>query len=312
MKKNLPDNNSMLEEFRPFADVDFIVTDIDGTLVSGSNPVLKQIKRTIKSLQQQRVQLTVATGRTLFGAKSLLSDLGIKHGMPVALYNGGVVLEYGTENILYSRFISFSTIQKLFNILPVGHVTIYIYTFTVISDVFHNVGEGTVIERVYGVGPRTNEYDVNGLKIDWIEETKLQKLNVNAILIEKGSLSEEEKKILDMHLTNEDDLSFTDSGNGFIEIKANGLNKGIIFKTLRKQKKYKVNKILAIGDNDNDRELFQYADISVAVANASMLAMEEADYVCKDISAQGFNNMLNVIKNAKKYFGDRDGKERVR
>ena len=101
---------------------------------------------------------------------------------------------------------------------------------------------------------------------------------------------------------NKEKISFTDSGNGYIELKASGLAKGIIYKILKMQKKYKINKILAIGDNDNDKELFQLADISVAVANASPLAIEEADYICEKESAAGFLDMLEVIKTAKKYY----------
>ena len=44
MIANLPDGNSPLSAYEIFAEVDFIVTDLDGTLIAGDFPVLKQIK----------------------------------------------------------------------------------------------------------------------------------------------------------------------------------------------------------------------------------------------------------------------------
>lgn len=304
----LPESNSKLEDFFPFVDVDFIISDIDGTLISGSDSVIKQIRKTIKSLKQQKVHLTVATGRTFHGAKSLLQDLEIKTGMPIALYNGGVVIEYGTENVLYKRFIDCEEAIRLLRKLQLDYMSAYIYTFEINSNIFKENNETGIVEKVYGVGKEDVECDVNGMKVEWIDISDLRNLQINAILIAKSGLSDDEVKEYVEFLKNDDRVSFTDSGNGFIEIKAKGLSKGIIFEILTNQTKYVAKKILAIGDNDNDQELFQYADISVAVANSSIVAMEAAEYICENESANGFLDMLNVIKTAKKYCDDKEYK----
>ena len=58
--------------------------------------------------------------------------------------------------------------------------------------------------------------------------------------------------------------------------------------------------IICIGDNENDIDLFKTADISVAVANASVQARKTADYLCRRECAKGYLDMLMVIENAKK------------
>lgn len=305
MIKKLPGSNSKLEEYLPFVNVDFIVSDIDGTLISGSDSVIQQIKTTIKNLKQQKVDLTVATGRTYYGAKTLLQELGIRTGMPVALYNGGIVIEFGTENVLYAKFIGCDEVRGLLQRLPLDYASVYLYTFKVNNNIFKEKDEDSIIEEVYGIGKKNVEYDVNGLRIEWIDVLHIRNLQINAILIDKSGINEEEKNHVVEYLKWNGKLSYTDSGSGFIEIKANGLNKGIIFEKIKNQNKYQVNKILAIGDNDNDQELFQYADISVAVANSSVTAIETADYICENESANGFLDMLNVIKTAKKYCEDK-------
>lgn len=59
---------------------------------------------------------------------------------------------------------------------------------------------------------------------------------------------------------------------------------------------------MAIGDNDNDVDLFEAADISVAVSNASLKAKQTADYWCRRENAAGYLDMLVVIENARKYW----------
>lgn len=73
-------------------------------------------------------------------------------------------------------------------------------------------------------------------------------------------------------------VSYTDSGSGFIEIRTRQTEKSIIIEELRcrfPKDCAQKGKILAIGDNENDVDLFKLADISVAVANSSTLAKKQ-------------------------------------
>ncbi len=296
----LPDNNSALEDYKVFSDVDLIVTDLDGTLIAGPGPVVEQIKRDIAYLRRKKVQITIATGRTYFGARSLMKEIDIVKGMPVALYNGGIVIEYETNQILHCNQISHEVIEDLIKIVSLSKVTILIYTFDL--PLIHIEGDGAIEEKIYGLGMKKGDKDSNGMDINWIDDIHEIKAPIIAILIEEQQINQEEKEKIWKYFKRSTEISFTNSGNGFIEIKGPGLDKGSIFYILKSQKRYHVNKILAIGDNDNDKELFQYADISIAVANSSLAAMESADYICGNESAKGFLDMLNVLKNSKKYY----------
>lgn len=308
MIKMLPNANSNLEEFYPFLDVDFIVSDIDGTLISGSESVLEQIKKAIRSLKQHKIYVTVATGRTFWGASTLLRELDVKVGMPIALYNGSVVLEYGTENVLFVRYIEKEAVECLLRILSPENFNVFLYSFYVDRKAFR-VGEETeIIEKVYGIGNEKRKYDVNGLNIHWVEEKDIASIPINTILVEqKNECPKAREKVLEF-LNSNDDLSYTDSGSGYIEIKAKGISKNTIFSALKQlmMDGQKSKSILAIGDNDNDVELFQSADIAVAVGNSSAKAIGEADYICDKESAKGFLDMLTVIKTARKYWREKE------
>ncbi len=174
MIKVLPGPNSKLEEYFPFVDVDFIISDIDGTLISGSDSIIKQIKNKIKNLRQQKVQITVATGRNFYGTKMLLQDLEIKTGMPIALYNGGVVMEFGTENVLYKRIIDCNDVKRLLHDLLLITRLIYIYTFEIRLNIFEEKKENFVIEKVYCIEMENYGYDVNGMRVEKIGISEIE------------------------------------------------------------------------------------------------------------------------------------------
>lgn len=300
MIAKLPNGNNDLDDFELFSGVDFIVTDLDGTLISGPGNVLKQIKDNIIFLRRYKVQITIATGRTYAGAQSLMKEIDLKVGMPVALYNGSAVIEYGTDNVLYCNPIGYKIIKDLIDYIDLLGTNVYIYTFAVEDSILVTEGESRIREKVYGLGKQKNRTEVNDLYVEWMSEMRKINEPILAVLIEKKYLNTLQIEYIKTYIEDNSQIVYTDSGSGFIEVKGKGLNKGIIIRILRQR--YKLNAILAIGDNDNDKELFQEADIGVAVENSSVVAIETADYICENESAEGFSDMLEVIKSAKKYY----------
>lgn len=299
---NLPDGNSQLDDYEVFAKVDFIITDLDGTLIEGEAPVLGQIRKLIAKLKKKHIQITVATGRTYYGAEAKMQELGINVGMPVALYNGGVVVEYGTGNILYASYVPSRAVMELLDVVDLNKTNVYVYAFSARSPFDFGNEEGFLKEEVYAWGKCRKEQDVNGMPIQYVHIREISEMEISAVLIDDISMSQQERKEIHKVLQRYSDVKITDSGNGFIEIKGEGMNKGIIYNILKEHKKFSAKKILAIGDNDNDIELFSGADISVAVANSSPLALNYADYVCDNKSAEGFYDMLQVLEVAKRYY----------
>lgn len=298
MSSKLPNGNSKLIEYEPFNNIDYVVTDLDGTLIQGNAPVRKQVKKKILGLHRKRIKFTVATGRTYFGAKELLTDIGVKKYIPVALYNGSVVLEYGTNHILYEDEMEEAVVKMLWKFGVQCGITMYFYSF---NHRKNGLDDSTDIEeRVYAIGESLKKKDVNDMSIQWVRNESELPLKVVSVLIDKKTVDcDKERSIYDVVKINSS-IAWTDSGNGFIEIKSGKSDKSIIFDILRKRQQTET-RILAIGDNDNDIELFKAADISVAVVNVSENAVKYIDYICDHESAEGFLDMLDVLERAKKY-----------
>lgn len=302
----LPDGNSALEEYKPFAAVDFIVTDLDGTLTVGSTPVLEQIKNKIAYLKRMGVSTTVATGRSYVGAQKLINDLHIVDGMPIVLYNGCVLVEHNKDNLIAICTIPFYAVEHIWEIIKKTGAGIYIYTYDISIHNFQDLSKRNHIEEiVYYSGYKCVQEDINGTRVKYLAMDEICNQNIVSILLPRDELTQMVYKQLMDFFESDVNVVFTDSGSGFIEVKSAMQNKSIIISELKKIErvtKYKAYKILAIGDNDNDADLLENADISVAVANSSPTAIRHADYICKNKSACGFLDMLTVIERAKRYF----------
>lgn len=132
-----------------------------------------------------------------------------------------------------------------------------------------------------------------------LTDLNLKANKIISILIEKKELPYKAYYNMITYLNTNKDISYTDSGNGFIEICGTRNKKSMLVREIRNRDK--VGKILAIGDNDNDVDLFEAADMSIAVANSSIKAKNAADYVSSMEGELGYLEMLMVVEYAKQH-----------
>lgn len=300
----LPNNNSTLESFKTFSEVDCIVSDIDGTLTVGSTPILQQIRKKTNNLMKKNVTTSIATGRPYRGAYTVIQELGIPIGTPIILYNGAVLLEYGTEDLIIKNTISTYDTSKIYDLVAECGAGIYIYTCdAVIPSVYNLLESHKLEEMVYYAGKKKRLVDINGFLVTPFNGEIIKQKSIVSILIKRNELPIYVYKRIMNYLESSSQISYTDSGSGFIEICATKARKGNVIDILKNQCYYRgKKKILAIGDNDNDVDLFKKADISIAVKNASNMAKKVCNYVCERDSAAGYLDMLTVIEQAKRYY----------
>ncbi len=74
----------------------------------------------------------------------------------------------------------------------------------------------------------------------------------------------------------------------FGEITLYGNNKGAIIRKLVQKGLIKYEDTIAIGDSPNDIEMFNFANLSIALGNANEKVKRQADLITKDIKEDGF------------------------
>jgi len=299
--RDLPKSTSSLGTIKPFSNIELVVLDLDGTLVSGSSDLPGELITYLKNVNRMnKVTITVATGRTFFGAKAILDQLGFldlvhivdKTPFAVVLYNGALVLNPKECAVIWHQMIGHQATKSIFNLAKKNFCDAFFYCVDSTNM--------TAVETVYFSGVSTQpDFEFNGMPVqvfcdapDFSATTVLLKASdesdLDELLCELGSIKE---------------ISVTSSGIGFIEIIPEGISKAVgmghWFKAPNMH--WSSNEVLAIGDNDNDVELLEWAGIGVSVQNASAKALEASDYRTNFGAKKAVIEVLKVLQQAQRY-----------
>lgn len=307
MHRFLPGSDAELESIRPFASVRLIVADLDGTLYPSDVVVTAQ--RLIRQLDNSGVRLTLATGRTITGIAPLLAKLTghgdralLKRGTPLILYNGSVVVDAVSGELLQRTEISVQTFRNIL-ISSSGHkCEVFAYHFEPFS--LESGASGAARERVaawqFGSKSARAEREFNGCIVDWQMGPPQFTTLPSAILI-KTPDSQLQAKIA-TEISALAGVSVTRSGTTYLELRPEHSNKGAALEWVARYLSLMPGQVLAIGDNDNDAEMLKWAGIGVAIGTASHLAKQNADFLCRLGPFQGVIEVLRLVHQARRIF----------
>lgn len=297
----LPRSVSSLDELIPFSKVRLIAFDLDGTLLRDAEslpgPRLLALRRSTSSY---KVRITVATGRTLWGAQRVITALGGLENTPVVLYNGSVVavgLEVGRIRTLQRLTIPSSATAEIARQARRLGATLFAYEFR--ESVIQTLAENDWPETVFVVSDnREGVREFNGMEPVHCSMADLAATSPSAILL----LPRDSQSCTDLvtSLASIDGISVTSSGGHYVEIRPYGVSKAKGLEVLLNALEIPPADVLAVGDNDNDVELMEWAGLSVAVRGASEAACRVATYISRQGPEHAAIELLDLIRQARR------------
>jgi hypothetical protein len=300
MLKKLPDcNSSSVQDIYPFSKIKLIALDLDGTLLQSSNSNIPdrvlELGRSLKIAH--RVSLTLATGRTLFGILPLLKYMPIKSKTPIIMYNGSIIVRNKTFEVLYRKTFSQAILREILEITAKYKVKTLAYFCHWFSGKMLN-------EYVMGWSNTIRpNIEHNGMTIDWRSSFDfIDDVDPSIAVIDTSEESLPIIKKLEKELSNISEVSISSGGLRYIEVKPNGVNKGMALEFISHALSLSLEEILALGDNDNDAEMLSLSGIGVAVQNASQKAKQSSDYICSFDAFSGAIQVMFIVREARKYF----------
>jgi len=301
MSKPLPNFSTLnIESILPFSKIRLVALDLDGTLLTSNDcnlpPKIIDFAK-ILNIPKHDVRLTIATGRTLAGARDLLEALPIRKDTPIVLYNGNVVVNKRYE-VLARSTISTETLQKIVCLSSNFQVKVLAYSYDWLMNdepAEFAVGWSSVDHPIF-------EY--NKMPVAWRSWSEaIHGFTPSAIVIHTGG-DEKIRMQLTKGLASMHDIYFT-HGKTYIEVGPPTSNKGKALEYSAKLLGLSRDEVLAIGDNDNDAEMLAWAGIGVAVESASDLARENSDYITKRGVITGVIEVMRLIHSARRFFASR-------
>lgn len=293
MPSLLPVGTASPIDLEPFAGVQLIVADLDGTLLDPMHSVIDLIQSAIPRLRRRGVRFTIATGRAFRGVATVLPRLGLTGSMPLALYNGSLCIDAARRNVLYSRTISAAISARVVAWgLSLGRPVLCYPELANSMDGLHETPMGFLPD-----GNPALYAEPNGYEVTWLGPSDVNTVpNCHAILIDLRASNNVVSTPFDAA-----GVTITQSGSQFLEIRPNGCDKGTAVAAIIRRLQLSSSAVLAIGDNDNDIEMLTSAGVGVAVGNASPNLQSVASYATSLPAAQGCLQIIRLVIAARRY-----------
>lgn len=274
MKSNpQPHNTSPALKTIPNLPYHLLALDLDGTVLHEDLTITPAVRSGIAAAQAAGVVVTLATGRGFEPVADLARELAIS--APLICFQGALIQYPQSEKVLYQAYVPpelaieavhFARQKSMELYLYVGHqvfteklcrnADFYRRWFgqhtSQVEDLLAVAGSQPVIKFLLVVDPA----DAQGVFVEW------------RVRFEPG-------------------LQIVRSHAMFVEGGPPGVTKGVALAWLAHHLGIPQRQVMAIGDNDNDRPMLQWAGLGVAMGNAPFDLQAVADAVAPSIREDG-------------------------
>ena len=236
------------------------VSDLDGTLLRSDVSTSDYTNRTINRLARQGMLFSYATARSY--STSAKVTRGLDAHIPLIVYNGAMIVDNVTGEILLSNFFGGDAHEVLDGLLAHGVVPI-VYAFVDGVERFSYVPARSSRGVLDFVASRRGDRRDN--PVASVGDLYRGEIFYFACIGEEEKLEPLERKYRDVyHTVYQKDIY---SGEQWLEIMPLAASKSNAIRQLRE--KLGCDRLVVFGDGKNDVDMFELADEGYAVSNAA-------------------------------------------
>lgn len=251
-----------------------LVSDIDGTLVDDEKQIPEANSRAIERFKALGGHFTIATGRSQITALDIATRAGIN--APMIVYNGGGVFSTTQNAFLWTRTFARDALLSPYKEFIRRHPELGVEVNAGAQSLMVNPTAPIDPLLLRGGYPYTR-MAIEDTPPDWF------KIMVNAP--QKSTLLAVEAELRTLLAdVLQGDAALIYSGETYLELLPS--NKGLALQNLARLGGYSRERVIAIGDYDNDLEMISWAGLGLAVGNAQPCVHDIAD-ACVCNNAQG-------------------------
>lgn len=266
--------------------IKLIASDLDGTIIDGSNSISQDNLKAIDSLKKNNIPLVICTGKTYALSKDVCKNLHASFGI---FGNGSQIVDLSTGNEILSKSLSLSEIEACYSVIQKYDLHVHAYTESSI-----------VTPKLLYMDLRNSILFPDKVNIKIVDSVldyaKSEKDPILKLIVSSTSSLLKVKEELEK-ATNLNIIHITKTGiykdnvinkeYEYLDISPLNVTKGNALQMLSGYLDVPKDDILSIGDNINDIDMFKASNISVAVNNACDQVKSNADYVAKNSVENG-------------------------
>ncbi|VFP87084.1 sugar-phosphatase [Candidatus Erwinia haradaeae] len=257
--------------------IKLIAIDMDGTLLNPRNELTPKVKKVIKRVNKKGVKVVLATGRPFIGVEYYLNELDLHKDDQYCITNNGSLIQktINGECLLEMllRFDDYLYFEKLSRILGVHFQAL---TKTEMFTSNKNISKYTVHEAwMTGIPLHYCSVDNMDCNLTFPKVMMLDppdRLDVAIARIPKNVFQE---------------YTIMKSSPYYLEILDKRANKGAAVQFIAEMLGYSRSEIMAIGDQENDLAMLEYAGTSIAMGNSITQVKSVAKFITKSNEEDG-------------------------
>ncbi len=244
--------------------MELVVFDLDGTLLNRESAISDYTSETLQLLTRRDIAYTVATGRTLHGARAVLE--GHQFLLPQAYKNGVMIWHPDTERFSSSAMLTPGELDNVVRACLTQGLTPFVFTLDDDdqSTVYHS--------------PTLTDIERELIRAIGVQETvkvrALADLAADATIMHVNAIGAGDavNSVLDgvndePHLVAYSGFAFEGEQWRWLDVHHSDASKGGAIETMKRL--LGVERVICFGDSDNDLSMFEAADESYAPANAN-------------------------------------------
>lgn len=261
----------------PLPAIKLIALDLDGTTLQSDHTISPRTRQAVQTLTQKGVHISICTGRPVRNAGDFAKALGLSQR--VMLCNGAVTYDYDTDTFIHHDTLPADVAT---------HVIDRIRTrYPQASSSMERIDGWFWDERRYKHQKPANEPTGVGDIRDFVHDGIIKLLFKD--FTGAHDIEEMAQSLRDLP------VYVTWSSDSLLEVMAQGINKKHAVARWAQECGIARANTMAFGDQDNDKEMLQWAAVGVAMGNAPARIQQIADYVTSSNNDEGVARVLEQL-----------------
>ncbi len=250
-----------------------VALDLDGTLMGDDRVITPRVRLAINAAQKQGTVVTLATGRMFSFLVPIARELGIT--APLICYQGGLIQAADSTAPIYRATMDVALVREVlaWQTQRNLHIVLYADDAVFLTEHLHSIEfyQHMLGENLIWVG------SLNSV----LERHQPIKFIIFVEPEEADALKEELQTLFGAR------LEITRSHALIVEGNPLGVSKGDALRRLADYMHIPRSQVMAVGDQDNDIPMLEWAGIGVAMGNASPGLKAIADWIAPPLQEDG-------------------------
>lgn len=247
--------------------------DLDGTLINDDLHLSDGVRHTVAAAQQRGVRVVIATGRDAHTATHFARELALT--LPVICFQGALIWDHQHEQTLHADYLPAEMLPEIEAFAEAEHLPLHF-----------GVGHRAFLTNHY---PHAPEFAVllKRSQVEQVAGVAALPGRPSKFLTSVFSTAEREPLRQRMQARFGQFMTIVPSHPHVVEGTPLNASKGNALAWLAGELGIDRQQVLAVGDNDNDISMLQWAGVGVAMGNGSAAAKAAADWIAPDQSNDG-------------------------